>query len=56
MERFVQLVAAGSVVLVGALWAAELAATGSAAWLVAVAAAAVGCLALAAGIATELDV
>lgn len=55
MERFVQLVVAGGVVLVAALWGAELATPASTVWLAAATLAAVGCAVVLAGIWLELD-
>lgn len=55
MERFVQFVVAGGVVLVAALWGAEATAPQSPLWLGAAALAAAGCAAVLAGIWLELD-
>ena len=55
MERFVQLIVAGGVVLVGALWLAALSEWGSAPWLAGVVLALCGTAGLAAGIWSELE-
>ncbi|MGQ3411316.1 hypothetical protein ACT4ML_03510 [Natrinema sp. LN54] len=55
MERFVQSIVAGGVVLVGACWLVALAESGSAPWLVGVALALLGTGAVFAGILTELE-
>ncbi|MFB6156631.1 MAG: hypothetical protein ABEJ34_02160 [Haloferacaceae archaeon] len=56
MERFARLVVAGGLSLVAGLWTRTLAAAGSTAWLAGTALVLTGLLALAAGIAVELDV
>ncbi|ELY68549.1 hypothetical protein [Natrinema versiforme] len=55
MERFVQSIVAGGVVLVGACWLVVLADGGSAPWLVGVALALLGTGAVLAGILSELE-
>ncbi|QCS41340.1 hypothetical protein [Natrinema versiforme] len=55
MERFVQSIVAGGVVLIGACWLVALVEFGSAPWLVGVALALLGSGAVVAGILTELE-
>ncbi|SEW15122.1 hypothetical protein [Natrinema salifodinae] len=55
MERFVQLIVAGGVVLVGALWLVAVAEAWSADWLAGVALALLGAGANVAGIVRELE-
>ncbi|NUB89698.1 hypothetical protein HTZ84_19590 [Haloterrigena sp. SYSU A558-1] len=55
MERFVRLIVAGGLVLVGALWLVDLFARGSPQWLVGVALAILGFVGVMAGIFSELE-
>ncbi|WP_339105766.1 hypothetical protein [Haloterrigena salinisoli] len=55
MERFVRLIVAGGVVLVGALWLVDLVARGSPQWIVGIALAILGFVGVMAGIFSELE-
>ncbi|WP_436345882.1 hypothetical protein [Natronorubrum sp. FCH18a] len=55
MERFVQLIVAGSIVLVGALWLVAIFEWGSTLWIVGIVLAVLGIGGLAAGIVSELE-
>ena len=55
MERFVQLIVAGGLVLVGALWLVDLFARGSPQWIAGVALALLGVAGVMAGIFSELE-
>lgn len=55
MERFVQVLAAGGVVLVAGLWAVTLLAVGSWPWLLGAAAVVLGSVGLVAGVGMELE-
>lgn len=55
MERFVQYVVAGGLALVAGLWTTEFASPSSALWATGVALAALGAVALFAGVHRELD-
>ncbi|QSX00264.1 hypothetical protein [Haloterrigena alkaliphila] len=55
MERFVRLIVAGGVVLVGAFWLVALFEWGSTPWVVGIALAALGFLGVMVGICSELE-
>jgi hypothetical protein len=55
MERFVKFVVGGGLLLVAGLWGAEVAAPQAPTWLLSVAVAALGCVAVLTGIWLELD-